>query len=446
MLAESPFTNRTAGDREAGARCPHCAGTIAFGEDIAACARCGAVHHVVCWQTKDGCGTFDCAPGRRILAENRPPELRVTADDVANVKPPPRPVVVPAAYFLDRSAPAANSKKWSRLSIAALAVAVAGPGLAVLAIGGTGIVSALAMVGGILFGIVAVLLSSLALSGIHRSRKRGMWLAVAGVPLGLASTIGWICFAAYSAGLGGHLGISLDEFEPDLDALNHMAGAVARSARANVLVETKFGSGLLGGTGIGSGVILQIEHGSALIVTNRHVVDPKFAGQDSHDAKGGLPDSHLQVKLVGQSAHPGQVVWIAPEGVDLALIRVDVDGTGANAADWKPKTKLEIGSEVFTMGNPQHLDWTLTDGKISNLWYQHCGSRQVHVIQISAALNPGNSGGGLYDKSGALIGINTWTNDKRYSEGLGFAISLDSLLDLNPPEVHVAGDPPAEKE
>jgi serine protease Do len=115
-----------------------------------------------------------------------------------------------------------------------------------------------------------------------------------------------------------------------------------------------------------------------------------------------------------------------------------VDGTGAQAATWKPKTELVIGSEVFTIGNPQHLDWTHTRGSISQLRLQKRGARQVHVIQTDAALNPGNSGGGLYDKSGTLIGINTWTNDKRFSEGLGFAIALDSLLELDPPGVHAA--------
>ncbi len=102
-----------------------------------------------------------------------------------------------------------------------------------------------------------------------------------------------------------------------------------------------------------------------------------------------------------------------------------------------------IGSEVFTIGNPQHLDWSHTRGSISQLRLQKRGPRQVHVIQTDAALNPGNSGGGLYDKSGTLIGINTWTNDKRSSEGLGFAIALDSLLELDPPGVHAAHAEPA---
>ena len=418
MLAESPFTNRTAGDREAGARCPHCAAAIAHGEEIVACLRCGAVHHVVCWQSHDGCGSFDCAPARRVLGESRQPELRISLDEVARVQPPPRPVVVPASYFPGNSSPyhPLEPRRWSRLSIAALIVGVA----------------AFPM-----FGLVAVLLGSLALGGIHHTRERGTGLAVTGIVCGLAATLGWV-FVLFIYSGGGHLAISIDEFEPDADALNHMAPAIARSVRANALVETTIGAGLLGGTGIGSGVVLQIEHGSALIVTNRHVVDPKFAAQESTGAKGGLPDGRLQVKLIGQPVHPGRVVWIAPDGIDLALIRVDVDGTGARAAAWKPKTELVIGSEVFAIGNPQHLDWTHTRGSISQLHLQRHGSRQIHVIQTDAALNFGNSGGGLYDKSGLLIGINTWVHDKRVSEGLGFAIALDSLLELDPPEVRAA--------
>jgi hypothetical protein len=435
MLADSPYTNRKAGDRETGARCPHCGVTIARDEEIVACVACGAVHHVACWHAKDGCGAFDCAPARRILGENRLPELRVSADEVLRVQPLPPRVVVPASYFPGRSVLPATydghdlqPRPRSWLAIAAVIVGLAGIPLF-----------------GVVTGLVAILLGSLALGGIHHTRQRGAGLAVTGVLLGLADTVGWILFLSwFYGGGGGHLTINLNEFEADADALNHMAPGIARSVRANALVETKIGSGLLGGEGIGSGVILQIEHGSALIVTNRHVVDPHFQGQEGKEQQGGLPDGKLQVKLIGQSAHPGRVVWMAPDGIDLALISVDVDGSGARAAAWKPKTELLIGSDVFTIGNPQHLDWTHTRGSISQLRVMHRGLREIHVIQTDAPLNPGNSGGGLYDKSGTLIGINTWTNDKRFSEGLGFAISLDSLLELDPPGLHATGEAPAE--
>jgi serine protease Do len=56
---------------------------------------------------------------------------------------------------------------------------------------------------------------------------------------------------------------------------------------------------------------------------------------------------------------------------------------------------------------------------------------------MTAAINPGNSGGGLYDADGRLIGINTLTSDKRFAEGLGFAISLPTLLELAPAQLQL---------
>ncbi len=94
-----------------------------------------------------------------------------------------------------------------------------------------------------------------------------------------------------------------------------------------------------------------------------------------------------------------------------------------------------VGSDVFTVGNPEHLDWTQTKGSISRLLLQKRGLREVRIIQTDAALNHGNSGGGLYDKSGNLIGINTWIDGNRASQGLGFSIALRSVLELNPPEL-----------
>ena len=67
-------------------------------------------------------------------------------------------------------------------------------------------------------------------------------------------------------------------------------------------------------------------------------------------------------------------------------------------------------------------------GKVSEV-----ADRKISLIQTDTAINPGNSGGGLYDQEGMLIGINTWTNDKRFSEGLSFALAFGTLLSLDPP-------------
>jgi S1-C subfamily serine protease len=63
------------------------------------------------------------------------------------------------------------------------------------------------------------------------------------------------------------------------------------------------------------------------------------------------------------------------------------------------------------------------------------------VIQTTAPINSGNSGGGLYSKEGFVIGINTWTEDKQVSEGIGFAIALDCLIRFAPRELLHAAPP-----
>ena len=59
-----------AGEREAGVMCPHCQTDIARGAEVAQCTRCGTVHHRGCWEGRAGCGSYDCAPGRRQAAPN----------------------------------------------------------------------------------------------------------------------------------------------------------------------------------------------------------------------------------------------------------------------------------------------------------------------------------------------------------------------------------------
>jgi serine protease Do len=169
------------------------------------------------------------------------------------------------------------------------------------------------------------------------------------------------------------------------------------------------------------------------VVTNRHVVDPDFSAPAPARASLRSGEGNLRVKLLGQAAEPGEVLWIAPDGIDLALVRVGVHTADARTAPWRRQPRLGVGDEVFSIGNPHHLDWTHTRGWISQFRTQTRGARKIRVIQTDAAINPGNSGGGLYDKEGMLIGINTWTEDKQFAQGLSFAIAFETLLQLDPP-------------
>jgi serine protease Do len=223
-----------------------------------------------------------------------------------------------------------------------------------------------------------------------------------------------------------------------VSVIKDLEPGLQRAMRANVLIERPVGMAALGGKAMGSGVILRIDRGEALIVTNRHVVDDDFpSSRDDAGLSARLSQlGRLTVKILGPIQCEGQVVWLAPDQIDLALVRVTYDASGqGRQATWQQGRPIKVGEQVFAIGNPHRLGWSHTQGVVSQLRTQAFGSRPVRVIQTQAAINPGNSGGGLYDHDGFLIGINSWTADKSVSEGIGFAIALDELLELSPPQL-----------
>jgi S1-C subfamily serine protease len=287
---------------------------------------------------------------------------------------------------------------------------------------------------GLVTGLVAVILGSVALGSIYNTRQRGTGLALAGVLLGVADVVGWLVFLSVTLWRPGP-NLTIDDFEPDLAALENLAPHISRAMKANVLISTEDGWGTASDAGMGSGVVVHLSEGKALIVTCRHVIDPGFAAGRPSQASDTGKSSRCTIKLVGQLTQPGHVVWIAPHGIDLAVVSTAVHGNQVQAAHWRSDPQLSVGEEVFAIGNPHGLGWTHTPGVISQLRLQERGGRKIRIIQTNAAINPGNSGGGLYDKDGMLIGINTWTNDKRVSEGLSFAIAFDSLLAFEAPQL-----------
>jgi S1-C subfamily serine protease len=289
---------------------------------------------------------------------------------------------------------------------------------------------------GSLVGLGAIVLGCVALARPTRSRLRGTGLAVGGIVIGVADVAGCLLLLSLSMHPAE---ARFDElrFEPDVESLERLPAAIQRAMKANVLVEGRTGWKGLGGQSIGSGVILKISDGKAYVVTNRHVVDPGFT-EGAARTRGIAAAGGLKIRLLGQPSQPGSVVWVAPDGIDLAVAAVSVQSVDAQAAAWVGDAGMKIGDEVFAVGNPHGLGWTHTIGAISQFRQQNARGRTIRVIQTNTAINPGNSGGGLYDRQGRLLGITTWTQDKRVAEGLSFAIAFETLVKLNPEVLNLA--------
>lgn len=163
------------------------------------------------------------------------------------------------------------------------------------------------------------------------------------------------------------------------------------------------------GAGSGSGIIIDNE---GHILTNYHVIESM---------------TRAKVTLYDGSASLAEVVGTDP-GNDLAVIRAD----GFTSDQLQPATlgdssEVRVGQSVFAIGNPFEETFTVTQGIISalNRSSPSFGGRSIQgVLQTDAALNPGNSGGPLFNLAGEVIGINTSIRNPTGQSfaGLGFAV------------------------
>ena len=164
-------------------------------------------------------------------------------------------------------------------------------------------------------------------------------------------------------------------------------------------------------SGAGSGVILTQD---GYIVTNHHVIED--ANSITVRTRSG---DEYNASLVGFD-----------EQSDLAVLKIDV--TGLTPAVLGDSTTLEVGDLAIAIGNPLgELGGSVTSGIISALDREMTIDGQtMTLLQTDAAVNPGNSGGGLFNANGDLIGIVNAKSSGENVEGIGFAIPISTATDI----------------
>lgn len=159
---------------------------------------------------------------------------------------------------------------------------------------------------------------------------------------------------------------------------------------------------------LGSGFAIDDSH----IITNAHVITDKnriAIGCYSETAENNIGDAHL-AKLVAIN-----------EDIDIAVLKVsDKTLTPLKIAD---VDAIKVGDDVYAIGAPEGLAYTLTKGAVSSKLRKIAG---VDYIQTDAAINHGNSGGPLINSNGEVIGVNTLKLTT--SENIGLAIRIDFVM------------------
>lgn len=335
-------------------------------------------------------------------AQPVPDKVQISAEELAKVVPPP-----PRPRWQQAVPPPVNKgPRTSRLAAAALILGILGLPLTML-------VGTLAMLAG------ALGLGAIAADGALRGRK----MAVAGLVLGIVSFIGWSVGLWYYLGRPGPL---RPEGPPRLleasggpppEEIRNTPEPYRTALLANVVIT---GSSPNGMQWSGSGVVLDREGDTLRVITNRHVAEGMGSGAGA---------ARLWVLLSTGESTVGTTIWRAASGIDLCVVELTAK-TAAEVKPVSPSLKMPtVAEEVFAVGNPLEYRWSLTKGVVSSVRRMDMKGVPMKVLQTQTPISSGNSGGGLYTLAGRLVGVNTWTADKTLSEGLGFSISMETLLE-----------------
>ncbi len=173
----------------------------------------------------------------------------------------------------------------------------------------------------------------------------------------------------------------------------------------------------------GSGIIISSD---GYILTNNHVVNTSsestyydISEATSVKVKLQNNDNEYDAKIVGKDSQ-----------TDLAVLKIEADNL--TAAEFADSDAIKVGEFAMAVGNPLNLGTTITCGVISAVSREVTDSdgNKYNAIQTDAAINSGNSGGALVDSEGKVIGVNTLKVSSTGVEGIGFAIPINSTIDI----------------
>jgi hypothetical protein len=201
--------------------------------------------------------------------------------------------------------------------------------------------------------------------------------------------------------------------EPPCIARNQSPEKIFSTAKRGVAVASS-------SDGEGSAFVVRHQEGKTLLLTNAHVVEGNAEVQVKW-ADGSIDNAKVAAQADG-----------ATPSTDLALLSVDGIRGEALRLSTEP---LAVGMDVFVIGSPKGLEFSLSRGVVSGL---RDGEK---ILQLDAAINPGNSGGPVLDASNCVVGVATFK--LKNSESLNFAVTAKVIRDFlaNPPFPQVAQAP-----
>lgn len=414
MNEENKLNSVSANSFHLGGICPYCQHQIELEQSIVLCNECRSWQHSNCWTLNKGCSSYHCDKKTFTNVIKSEPEFTITAEEVEKVKYVPIPVRRISSDLAKDYIPEKPSSI-SKLALTGFILAILNL-ISIVAIF-KGNIKFLAFA--VFISFISIIIAVISVIIINNGKKYGYIYASSAILLSAFFIV--ICTARVYVlsninKIGGHglnANFNIEENLPKDEELDRLRPERAQALRANVVIKCT-GDPLLGSM-LGSGIVIKKTNQTAFLLTNKHVIE---------NAKS------MEVTFYNGEVSEGHLEWQAPKNIDLAIISCSLlAGNKIQPVNFSPELAGQSQS-VFAVGNPMNLLWSYTEGVISSRRIQNYDGQEVSIYQTQTPINSGNSGGGLYNQNGLLIGVNTWTQNKALTEGLNFSISSSSIISI----------------
>ena len=402
-----------------GKKCSVCSRVFRTGEYAVECEYCGSFAHEVCFK-EHGCGSEQCRP---ISPHFEKTDIVLTKEEVSSVIAVPEHTKNPTEYLINELNK--GEKRFSKMAVFSVIFSI------ITAL----IVFSLFFVADPKFtktfyiitfvgGFLSIIFSNISLSFFNKNKKLlglplafiALFFSISAVLCGVAKLI-----ANYDLFFESKQMSQKIDKKQVTEMIEKSSPHIQGPLKSNVSIKSGFGLG----QSMGSGVVVKNKDSKTYIITNVHVLTGGSMVSSLDDAKKKA--RNLSVTFYTADTGDANILWVAPEGIDLALICCSTPDNYTSSVKIGSANDIRMGEKVFAIGNPMGLDWTYTEGVVSSFRNKQVGKHEISVIQIQTPLNHGNSGGGLYSEKGDLVGINTWIYEKAQTEGLNFSIAIDEL-------------------
>jgi S1-C subfamily serine protease len=271
----------------------------------------------------------------------------------------------------------------------------------------------------LLIGISTMLLGTFALVRARRRRQfRRLALLVSHMLAIVAGASALVIAVLHWAALRNGIGYRYTSMPPR-EPLG-VAVHVERILDATVVVLAPDAEGNGRALGIGAGAVVARDQERAWIVTCSHVAMPYAATGAWRHARDARP---VWVQLSDGRGARALVRWAAPPPIDLAVVELAITDAPEPVEIAPDTTMLQPSSRVTFAPNPYRAGWQVFDGQLIRRETRRTSAGTYDLLYTDLPVIPGDSGTGLYDAQGRLVGLNTWTQVRG---GTAHGISLPS--------------------